>query len=52
MCTLTIRFMKNMWDNLNLFKLVCVNISLYFENYEWVIFMSILKCILKTYGKS
>ena len=34
MCTLTIRFMKNLWDNLNLFKLVCVNIFLYFENYE------------------
>ena len=42
MCTLTICFMKNLWDNLNLFKLECVNISLYFENYEWIIFMSIL----------
>ena len=52
MCTLTIRFMKNLWDNLNLFKLVCVNIFLYFENYEWIIFVSILKCVLKTYGKS
>ena len=27
MCTLTIRFMKNLWDNLNLSKLICVNIS-------------------------
>ena len=36
MCTLTIRFMKNLWDNLNLFKLVRVNMSLYFENYEWI----------------
>ena len=26
MCILIIRFMKNLWDNLNLFKLVCVNI--------------------------
>ena len=52
MCTLTIRFMKNLWNNLNSFKLVCVNISLYFENYEWIIFVSILKCVLKTYGKS
>ena len=52
MCTLTIRFMKNLWDNLNLFKLVCVNIFLYFENYEWIIFVSILKCVLKTYDKS
>ena len=30
MCTLTIHFMKILWDNLNLFKLVCVNKSLYF----------------------
>ena len=30
MCTLTIRFIKNLWDNLNLLKLVCENISLYF----------------------
>ena len=51
MCTLTIRFMKNLWESLNLFKLVCVNISLYFENYEWIIFVSILKHVLKNYGK-
>ena len=43
---------KKLWDNLYLFKLVCVNIFLYFENYEWIIFVSILKCVLKTYGKS
>ena len=28
--TLTICNMKNLWDNLNLFKLVCVDKSLYF----------------------
>ena len=51
MCTLTIRFMKNLWDNLNLFKLVCVNIPLYCD--EWIImFVSTLKCVLKTYDKS
>ena len=29
--TLTICNMKNLWDNLNLFKLVCVDKSLYFS---------------------
>ena len=51
MCTLIIRFMKNLWDNLNLFKFVYVNISLYFrelwmdyfcEHLEWIIYVSIL----------
>ena len=30
-------FYEDLWDNLNLFKIVCVNMSLYFENYEWII---------------
>ena len=51
MCTLAIRFMKNLWDNLNLFKLACVNMSLYFEKYEWIICEHI-EYVLKTYGKS
>ena len=51
MCTLIIRFMKNLWDSLNLFKFVCVNIFLYFwelwinyfcEHLEWIIYVSIL----------
>ena len=35
--TLTIRYMKNLWDNLNLFKFVCVEKSLYFEYYDVII---------------
>ena len=50
MCTLTIRFMKNLWDNLNLFKLVRVIMSLYFENYESII-CEYIEYVLKTYGK-
>ena len=59
MCTLIIHFMKNLWDNLNLFKFVCVIYPYIFENYDWIIFMSILNglsvylvYVLKTYGKS
>ena len=38
MCTFTIHFMKNLWDNVNLVKLICVNIYLYiFESYEWIV---------------
>ena len=56
MCTLTICFIENLWDNLNLFKIVCVNISLYFlelwmnyfcEHLEWIIFVSILNMFWK-----
>ena len=36
--------MKNLWDNLNLFKFVCV-IGLLFENYDWIIFVSILSIL-------
>ena len=42
MCTLIIRFMKNLWDNLNLFKFVCAMYPYIFENYDWIIFVSIL----------
>ena len=42
MYTLIIRFMKNLWDNLNLFKFVCVIYPYIFENYEWIICVSIL----------
>ena len=52
MCTLTIRFMKNLWDNLNLFKLVCVNISLYFWELWMDYFSEYIEYVLKTYGKS
>ena len=44
MYTLTIHFMKNLWDNLNLFKLVSVNMYLYFENYEWIILWAYWIC--------
>ena len=37
------------WIYLNLY--VWINHYI-FENYEWIIFVSILKCVLKTYGKS
>ena len=43
-CTLTIHFMKNLSGNLNLFKIVCVNMSLYFENYEWIILWAYWIC--------
>ena len=52
MCTLTICFMKNLWDNLNLFKLVCVNISLYFWELWMDYFCEHIEYVLKTYGKS
>ena len=51
MCTLTIRFMKNLWDNLNLFKLVCVNISLCFWELWMDYFFEHIEYVLKTYGK-
>ena len=47
MCTLTIFFMKNLWDNLNLFKFVCVNISLYFLELWMDYFVSILNMFWK-----
>ena len=51
-CTLTIRFMKNLWNNLNLFKLICVNISLYFWELWMDYFCEHIEYVLKTYGKS
>ena len=52
MCTLTIRFMKNLWDNLNLFKLVCVNMSFIFLRIMNGLFCEHIEYVLKTYGKS
>ena len=48
MCTLIIRFMKNLWDNLNLFKFVCVNMFLYFWELWMDYFVSILNMFWKT----
>ena len=52
MCTLTIHFMKNLWDNLNLFKLVNANISLYFLELSMDYCSEHIEYALKTYGKS
>ena len=52
MCILTIRFMKNLWNNLNLFKLVCVNIHLYCWELWMNYFCEHIQYVLKTYGKS
>ena len=43
---------KNLWGNLNLFKLVCVNISLYFLELWMDYLCENLVYVLKTYGKS
>ena len=56
MCTLTICFIENLWDNLNLFKLVCVNISLYFWRIMnglflwvyWICFENLWQVVIKT----
>ena len=50
--TLTICYMKNLWDNLNLSKFICVEKSLYF----WVLWLDYLlwaswNCF-ESYGKS
>ena len=44
--TLIICYMKNLWDNLNLFKFVCVEKFLYFEYYDWIICCGHFKFIL------
>ena len=49
---LNIRFMKNLWDNLNLFKPVYVNMSLYFLRIMNGLFCAHIEYVLKTYGKS
>ena len=45
-------FYEKLVDNLNLFKLVCVNISLYFWELWMDYFCEHIECVLKTYGKS
>ena len=44
--TLIIYYMKDLWDNLNLFKFVCVEKSLNFEYYDWIICCGHLEFIL------
>ena len=52
MCTFTIHFIKNLWDNLNLVKLVCVNIFLYFWELWMNYFREHIEYVLKISGKS
>ena len=44
--TLTICYMKNLWDNLNLFKLYVWRNIFIFEYYDWIICCEHLEFVL------
>ena len=51
MCTFTIHFMKNLWDNLNLVKLICEYIFIFLRIMNGL-FCEHIDYVLKTYDKS